>query len=538
MKKIIILFVLSLVGFISVSYADPSVSVISVDNITATKARFRGNIQQLGNRINDIKTRGFLIIRNNGSSSSDTVKFIENAPKKNEMYSYEITEFSEYLMPGTDYVAKAFITLKKVGADTEYVYSEAFNFSTIEPINDYSTVAFADNITLSTASLKGTIDSMGNADILEDCGFVYSIAPNPTLTSANSQYLRSTFNSNKLYPKQITSELSGLNASTTYYYRIWVINRYNNNYADTSYSEQKSFVTLHACGSVPQKLDTVYVHSDKAELKWEAQEGQNEFEFEYGFSGHVLGEGKIIKVSTTHITLDSLESNRSYTCYVRAVCPDKNSEWSMMRPFHTLSALCEKVSGLHVDHATHITAKIDWASSQEDQTTWEVLFARNDDIYPSKPFVVTGKPTYFPVGLTINTEYKVKVRTLCTIRYDTIEIDSETGDTIPVIADSNTYSVWSDELVFRTAASSLEEGEEIHYDVAIFPNPADGIINFSSSNDGKNVDKIEIYSLLGTLVYSNNRLPETLDTSVLGKGTFIIHITTRRGLQSEKIIIK
>ncbi len=538
MKKQSFIFLLSLLVSVFILNAQPSVTIVSVDNITATKARFRGNIQQLGNRINDIKTRGFIIAKVGANSSADTLKYSENAPKRNEIYSYEITDYQAYLDPKTDYSVKAFITLKKSSSDTEYVYSEASTFKTADPIGDHSTVALCDNVTLSSASLKGTIESAGNSEALEDCGFVYSTTQHPTLTSTNATYVQSTFNPNRLYPKQITTELYPLLSSTTYYYRIWVINRYNDHYVDTTYSEQKSFTTLHACGAIPQKLDTVVVEANSAELQWEAQEGQVKFEVEYGFSGHKLGEGTIVEVEDTRIVLDDLESNRSYTSYVRAVCDDRTSGWSNMRPFHTKAALCEKVMGLHVDHATHVTAKIEWTAGQVSQNKWEVLFARNDGVYPATPFVVENNPVYFPIGLTINTEYKVKVRAVCTIYYDSTVVDTTTGDSITTTTDSTAYGEWSDDLIFRTASSSLEEGSEINHNVTVFPNPTTNLINFIPKGKAIDMKKIEIYSELGTLVYTNNILPSQIDLSAFGSGTFIIHIITNKGIQVEKVTVK
>ncbi len=522
------------------SYADsdPSVTVTSVENIQATTAKFWASIQNLGSKMAKIKKRGFIIAPVN-SQLGDTLKYQENAAKKNEMYSFEIAEYADYLRPGTQYWVQAFMTFKESNtSDTEFVYSAKYNFSTANPINDFSTADFAESVSLTSASLKGSIDSAGNATELLDCGFVYSKSSNPILDAPGTEYTRSTFNSNKLYPKTITSELINLEASTTYYYKVWTINKYTETFRDTAYSEQKSFTTLHACGSVPTGLDTVYVSTDEVKLKWEAQEGQTKFQVEYGLSGHIVGEGDTITVEATDIVLQDLESNRSYTSYVRAVCPDKTSEWSMMRPFHTKSALCEKVLGLHLDHATHVTAEIVWSPGQEGEHQWEVLFARSNDSYPTTSFIVNDNPSYFPIGLSKNTEYKVKVRTICTISYDTVQLDEITGDSVTVTLDSTTYSLWSDDLIFSTTESSLEENISSNEKVLIFPNPADKQINFSYNANKRNIKRIDIYSELGTLVYTNDKLPEELDVSALDRGTYIIQITTTNDIQTNKIVIK
>ncbi|MGP1514414.1 MAG: T9SS type A sorting domain-containing protein [Bacteroidales bacterium] len=538
MKKRDILFILCLIIASCYVNAEPTITVLSVDNIKATTVKFRGSIQNLGTKMPTIAKRGFVYAPVNNPMQGDTITYQETAAKKNEIYSREIVNFDDFLQPGTQYWVKAFITFKAKNSDTEFVYSDKFYFSTISPINDYSTAEPVESVSLTTASLKGTIDSAGNSFELVDCGFVYSKSPNPTLGLTGTEYTRSTFNSNKVYPKIITSELINLEASSTYYYRIWTINKYTNKYSDTAYSPQKSFITLHACGLVPTNLDTVYVKTDEVGLKWKAQEGQTKFEIEYDLSGHTLGEGNKVIVENNNIILKNLESNRSYTSYVRAVCPDMNSEWSLMRPFHTLPALCEKVLGLHLDNVTHITAKISWSPGQEGEHQWEVAFANKKDPYPNKSFLVKDNPVFLPAGLIINNEYKVKVRTVCDISFDTVVNDPVTGNPVDTVMDSTVYGLWSEDLIFSTASSSLQSDMSVEENISIFPNPASDVINFFYRGNLNDIQKIEIYSLLGSLVYVSNTLPKELHTSTLGSGTFIVHITTSNGIKAEKIIIK
>ncbi len=537
MKRISIFFVL-FCSTIIVGLQAQTVTINSIENITPTTVKVKGEIANLGSRVAEIKRRGFFIAPLNNPTAGDTIRYDTVAPKKNETYSYELYKYEDYLNPNTDYWVQAFITFKKTGQDTEYVYSIKDTFTTAAPINDYSSTGYVDNLSLTTATLKGSIDSMGNASVLHDVGFVYSKTSNPTLNAPGAEYTRSTFNSNKVYPKAISSDLINLDASTMYYYRVWVINKYNENYYDTTYSTQKSFTTLHACNNVPIGLDTVYVHTDEVELTWQAGEGQTLFQVEYGFSGHTVGEGDTITVEGTSVVLSDLESNRSYTSYVRAVCPDMNSEWSNMRPFHTRAALCEKVMGLHLDNATHVTAKLEWTPGKDGDNQWEVLFATKNQSYGGTPFVVKDYPIFAPAGLSENTEYKIKVRTVCTITYETTEIDPNTGDEVVVTKDSVARSLWSEDYEFITAKSALTEGEEINYYVSVFPNPASDVINFSMQGDRRRITKTEIYSTLGTLVYSSDTMPEQLDVSNFESGTYIIHITSSKGTQVEKIFIK
>ena len=112
-------------------------------------------------------------------------------------------------------------------------------------------------------------------------------------------------------------------------------------------------------------------------------------------------------------------------------------------------------------------------------------------------------------------------------------------DETQTIHDSTVYGEWSDDLTFVPKDSEVGlndmENEDI-YAVSIYPNPSEGIVNFDRQD--AEVKEIDIYSSLGTLVYTSKTLPNKIDLTKYGAGMYIILITTPQGVQSEKVIIK
>lgn len=536
MKKVVFLIVLAIISFGYVVKAQtetlPTISVIGVDSITAVTAKFQGNLGAVGSW-KKIKKVGFIIAPVN-SLPGDTVNYSKSQSKVGS-FSYHIATESKYLRPGTQYFVKAWVS--KTG-DT--AYSQPYYFFTDAPICSEATTLEAENITLSSATVNGTVDAIGNAVNIPYCGFVCAPTPNPTASTPGAIIVPLSLEITN-YPTIISGNFSGLVSDQTYYYRVWTANRYRDDYIDTCYADQKTFKTHHACGAIPTNLDTIFIGRTEAELKWQAAEGQTRFEVEYGIAGHELGTGDTVIVDTTYAKLTDLISNRSYVAYVRALCADRYSDWSDMRPFRTREAACERIMGLHVERANHLSVQIRWTPGTVSQTQWEVQCVKANRSYPISGFMVQGDPVYTPVGLEENEEYKMRVRGVCEFYHDTVIVDP-TGtlpDETQTIHDSTVYGEWSDDLTFVPKDSEVGlndmENEDI-YAVSIYPNPSEGIVNFDRQD--AEVKEIDIYSSLGTLVYTSKTLPNKIDLTKYGAGMYIILITTPQGVQSEKVIIK
>ena len=87
----------------------------------------------------------------------------------------------------------------------------------------------------------------------------------------------------------------------------------------------------------PIDLQVSQVHNTagtSARVAWTVQNGENQWEIEYGLSGFTLGEGTLIGVSTNPYTINGLSPNTSYDVYARAVCSESSgSNWAGPKTF-------------------------------------------------------------------------------------------------------------------------------------------------------------------------------------------------------------
>jgi hypothetical protein len=87
-----------------------------------------------------------------------------------------------------------------------------------------------------------------------------------------------------------------------------------------------------------------------------------------------------------------------------------------------------------------------------------------------------------------------------------------------------------------TVASSLgiNDVEFANNTISLFPNPAQEVLNVSSSNS---IAKIEVYDLLGKKVASNNNA-KNVNVAALGKGVYVVKVAQENGSVVAKRFIK
>jgi hypothetical protein len=145
------------------------------------------------------------------------------------------------------------------------------------------------------------------------------------------------------------------------------------------------------------------------------------------------------------------------------------------------------------------------------QSLWEVIFAKANEQLPTTGVLIEGSPMFSPIGLTPQTEYKVKIRALCG------EFESN----------------WSEEFHFNTIQQGIEDIESKF--ISLYPNPTSGIIKFQAQDVA--VDYWRISDNQGKTIDEGNILPEEFDFREK-KGIFFLLIMTHNGHQIEKIIVQ
>ena len=86
----------------------------------------------------------------------------------------------------------------------------------------------------------------------------------------------------------------------------------------------------------PNNIIANNISHNSAQISWSPFANENLFEIEYGLLGFTLGEGTLISnINETNYLLTGLEPNTTYQVYVRAICNDVYSDWSLPITFTT-----------------------------------------------------------------------------------------------------------------------------------------------------------------------------------------------------------
>ena len=129
-------------------------------------------------------------------------------------------------------------------------------------------------------------------------------------------------------------------------YTFYVRSICNNGLDTSAWSNPITFTTPETCPT-PTGLTASDVTVNGATLTWTATGTPDGFEVEYGPAGFVHGDGSTVTVPAVATTsmqttpLTNLTSNTSYEVYVRAVCGNDHSDWSLVASFTTL---CDAVT--------------------------------------------------------------------------------------------------------------------------------------------------------------------------------------------------
>lgn len=518
MKKFIFVF-LMLFSFVFANkvIAQPTVNMVSVtDSITSYGVRMTGIIPSKGGW--NINSYGFIYdtlpmpTRATGAKSIKcTPTLVENTPFS------AFPSSSAYMISGKTYYVRAFAAKPSSSsppspADT--IFSSPLSVNIPMPTPPFLLMRPTTDISLLEATLNGTIVAKNDANSFSGKGFVYSSTESmPTINNSTRVNFSGSIST---FPDSLSSHIINLISGQEYTVRCYLLSRYRNSTrTDTTYSDTIKFRTLHACGAVPISVNVDNITMTTARASFTPRLGQTVWQLDYEYAGHIPGTGTHVITTNDTVDLNGLTGGKSYSLFVRAVCDTIYSDWSAMKTFTTVAPPCAPISNIYVIEIRHSSAKISWMPGAMSQSRWEVCFAEATQNFPSIGTIKENNPDFNLVGLTPQTQYKLKIRALC----------------------NDLVSDWSEDYYFTTAVNGLED--EINEDVErviIYPNPTDGTINFKADNREK-ISKVEIWSSLGELIYTSNSLPETYTLINQTKGLFLVKIFTNNYVQVEKVVL-
>ena len=201
-------------GFTTSSVVAPTVNTLAVTGVTYTTATLAGSITSDGGAA--VTECGFRYSTSPMFGSYETV----TCSSVSNNFGYSL----EGLNTGTTYYVKAYAT-NEVGTSL----GEMQTFTTNSYLAPAVTTLAASGITVTSATLNGTVTSDGGAEITER-GFVYSTSPlfgtTSTITSDSETY-------------SFSANITELTPSTTYYYKAYATNS-----VGTTYGEILNFTSL------------------------------------------------------------------------------------------------------------------------------------------------------------------------------------------------------------------------------------------------------------------------------------------------------
>lgn len=510
-KFILISLILFSFVFVNKVIAQPTVNMVSLTSPTFSGATMTGVVTDLGGwAVNGV---GFIYdtLPMPTRATGAKCKQVSTTVVVNTSFVYTSAS-GFYMASGKTYYVRAFAKKTTGGADT--VFSAPMAVTTPMPTPPTLRMDSVSNIMLQSAKLYGTVTAKNDAGTLSGKGFVYSNTQiMPTITNATNAYTSGTFST---IPNSWSSNISNLYSGQKYYVRPYVIFKYvNKTLNDTIYSDTITFRTLHACGSVPTDVNVDNITTTTARVSFTPKQAQTAWQLDYDYAGHTPGTGTQATTTNDTVDISGLIGNQSYSIFVRAVCGDTlYSDWSIIKTFTTLPYPCAPITNIYVTTVNHSSAQISWTPGAISQNRWEVCFAKSTQPFPDNG-TITTHPSISLVGLTPQTQYKLKVRALC----------------------NDLISDWSTEYVFSTTISGIEdEAKEDVEKVIIYPNPTNGTINFKAENKER-ITKVEIWSSLGEIIYTSNKLPETYTLINQTKGLFLVKIFTNDYVQVEKVVL-
>ena len=209
-------------SFTTNDYGTPSVTTVSVTNITGIGAVFNGNVTD-GGELN-VTERGFCY----GTSSGSLTISGQHVAVGSGLGSF--TTSVTGLSSSTTYYMRAYAKNNKGVA---YGSVKTFTTSNGMPVVTTSNLT---NISSTTATGGGNVTSDGGFTVTAR-GVCWSTTQNPTINNSHTTSGSGT--------GSFVSTLTGLSANTTYYVRAYATNSMG-----TSYGSQKSFTTQAYCGAL------------------------------------------------------------------------------------------------------------------------------------------------------------------------------------------------------------------------------------------------------------------------------------------------
>ena len=324
---------------------------------------------------------------------------------------------------------------------------------------------------------------------------------------------------------------------------------------------------------IPENLKASNITTSSAEISWEGSPEASNYELEYGHAGFVQGSGTIVTLDAELSTfiLDELDSVTSYDVYMKTICSDEQSIYSIPLTFKTVDDYCE----IETIEITEPISYVEFAGIQNTTSTaldgtpgHEFFLEMVADVEPGSSYniIVRGNTGGdYDNGITAFIDWNQDgILNNTTERYDIGVLTNSNGEDGQEI--STTIVVPANALPGTTRLRIIKEfysGEHVmdacfwvsygqieDYSVEVaslgtdqfdlnsfsfFPNPAKEILSFQATTP---VSKLVFYNALGQEVLrkSVNATSSQVDISSLSKGLYFMEVNIHGESKTFKVL--
>lgn len=212
------------VTFKTLEISQPAVKTEGSEAVNHNSAKLKGSITAKGTHA--VSEYGIIW---HTAANPTTALTTKTAVKANvTQFPFNFSANAGNLQPNTEYHFRAYVIANGVTT-----YGTDMTFKTTAVIQPGITTGNADNITINSARLAGSVSKAGTYPVTER-GVVWATSANPTTANSKAPIAGNV----TTFPNNYTVNATGLNLNTTYNYRAYVISN-----GVTTYGENKSFKT-------------------------------------------------------------------------------------------------------------------------------------------------------------------------------------------------------------------------------------------------------------------------------------------------------